>query len=177
MKNIYLIPTDKPSRLFIDVDDNKLKITVPIGGEHMMNQNIYITSNEEIKEGDWVLFENSNVVRKAVDSTFTSGVNNIRIHADKKVFKIILTTDGDLIKDGVQAPDDEFLQWFVENPSCEEVEVSEDYFKPSNMVYGHDMEPYKIIPKEEQKQDLPQAGTIEFVNMCESIFGGKRFNK
>jgi hypothetical protein len=52
--------------------------------------------------------------------------------------------------------------------------VSEDYFKPSNMVYGHDTEPYKIIiPKEEQKQDLPQIGTIEFVNMCESIFGGK----
>ena len=177
MKNIYLIPTDKPSRLFIDVDDNKLKITVPIGGEHMMNQNIYITSNEEIKEGDWVLFEGNDTIKKAIDSTFTSGVNNIRIHADKKVFKIILTTDGDLIKDGVQAIDDDFLQWFVENPSCEEVEVSEDYFKPSNMVYGHDMEPYKIIPKEEQKQDLPQAGTIEFVNMCESIFGGKRFNK
>jgi hypothetical protein len=33
--------------------------------------------------------------------------------------------------------------------------VSEDYFKPSNMVYGHDTEPYKIIiPKEEQKQHL-----------------------
>ena len=177
MKNIHVLPTDKPSRLFIDVDDNKLKITVPIGGEHMMNQNIYITSNEEIKEGDWVLFEGNDTIKKAIDSTFTSGVNNIRIHADKKVFKIILTTDGDLIKDGVQAIDDDFLQWFVENPSCEEVEVSEDYFKPSNMVYGHDMEPYKIIPKEEQKQDLPQAGTIEFVNMCESIFGGKRFNK
>jgi hypothetical protein len=33
--------------------------------------------------------------------------------------KIILTTDQDLIKDGVQAIDDEFLEWFVSNPSCE----------------------------------------------------------
>jgi flavorubredoxin len=41
----------------------------------------------------------------------------------KKYCKIILTTDGDLIKDGVQSIDDEFLEWFVENPSCEEVEV------------------------------------------------------
>ena len=40
MKNVHLLPTEKPSRLFIDIDDNKLKITVPIGGEHMMNQNI-----------------------------------------------------------------------------------------------------------------------------------------
>jgi hypothetical protein len=40
----------------------------------------------------------------------------------KEVCKIILTTDQDLIKDGVQAIDDEFLEWFVKNPSCEEVE-------------------------------------------------------
>ena len=173
MKNIHIIPTDKPSRLYLD--RGKLWIDNLVYGSN--NQHIYITSSEEIKEGDWVLFEGNDTIKKAIDSTFTSGVNNIRIHADKKVFKIILTTDGDLIKDGIQAIDDEFLQWFVENPSCEEVEVSEDYFKPSNMVYGHDMEPYKIIPKEEQKQDLPQAGTIEFVNMCESIFGGKGFNK
>ena len=37
--------------------------------------------------------------------------------------KIILTTDQDLIKDGVQAIDDDFLEWFVKNPSCEVVDV------------------------------------------------------
>lgn len=51
MQNLFLLATDKPSRLFIDVDNNKLTITNnPIGGEYMMNQNIYIISNEEIKE-------------------------------------------------------------------------------------------------------------------------------
>jgi hypothetical protein len=55
MKNLYLIPTDKPSRLFIDVDDNKLKICVPLGGEHMMNQHIYITSDKEIKANVYAL--------------------------------------------------------------------------------------------------------------------------
>jgi hypothetical protein len=40
--------------------------------------------------------------------------------------KIILTTDQDLIKDGVQAIDDEFLEWFVKNPSCEFVEVDKE---------------------------------------------------
>ena len=156
MKNIHVLQTDKPSRLYT-LNSSK-------------NQNIYITSDEEITGFEnyiWV-YNNGRV---------WLWQNTMALRSDNKPRKIILTTDGDLIKDGVQAIDDDFLQWFVENPSCEEVEVSEDYFKPSNMVYGHDMEPYKIIPKEEQKQDLPQAGTIEFVNMCESIFGGKRFNK
>jgi hypothetical protein len=37
--------------------------------------------------------------------------------------KIILTTDQELIKDGVQAIDDEFLEWFVNNTSCDRVEI------------------------------------------------------
>jgi len=41
-----------------------------------------------------------------------------------KVGTIILTTNKLLIKDGVQAIDDEFLEWFVKNPSCEEVEIT-----------------------------------------------------
>jgi hypothetical protein len=68
--------------------------------------------------------------------------------------KIILTTDQDLIKDGVQAIDDEFLEWFVKNPSCEEVEVVMNLcflkvkIKESG-IYGYKI----IIPKEEPKQE------------------------
>lgn len=43
--------------------------------------------------------------------------------------KIILTTDQDLIKDGVQAIDDEFLEWFSSkngNVNFVEVIVTED---------------------------------------------------
>ena len=43
--------------------------------------------------------------------------------------KIILTTDKELIKDGVQAIDDDFLEWFVKNPSCEEVETVKGLMK------------------------------------------------
>lgn len=41
--------------------------------------------------------------------------------------KIILTTDQELIKDGVQVVDDDFLMWFMKNTSFEEVEVEELY--------------------------------------------------
>ena len=40
---------------------------------------------------------------------------------DKKLSyssKILLTNDPKLIADGVQAIEDEFLEWFVKNPSC-----------------------------------------------------------
>jgi hypothetical protein len=49
--------------------------------------------------------------------------------------KIILTTDQDLIKDGVQSIDDEFLEWFVKNPSCEEVEIEKTFVTNSGLGY------------------------------------------
>jgi hypothetical protein len=53
-----------------------------------------------------------------------------------------------LIKDGVQAIDDEFLEWFVKNPSCEEVEVVKTApIRPFGSLYKI------IIPKEEPKQE------------------------
>jgi hypothetical protein len=126
MKNVHLIPTDKPSRLY---KHNELgfELLAPveheIGAYNGSNQNIYITSNEEIKIGDkgW-LFEDS-YVKSVCEFDCTKGLGGIRL-TDKK---IILTTDQDLIADGVQAIDDNFLQWFVKNPSCEWVEVEEVY--------------------------------------------------
>jgi hypothetical protein len=77
------------------------------------NQHIYITSDEEIKAGKYVIDLENNEVFISLGKM---GVNNY-------IKKIILTTDPDLIADGVQAIDDEFLEWFVKNPSCGFVEV------------------------------------------------------
>jgi len=41
--------------------------------------------------------------------------------------EILLSTDTELQKDGVQAIDDTFLEWFVKNPSCEYVEINRDW--------------------------------------------------
>jgi hypothetical protein len=89
-------------------------------------QHIYITSDEEIKEGDYYISILENEIYKATKETqnIMSVANLIGTTSYKKThFKIILTTDQDLIKDGVQAIGDEFLEWFVKNPSCEFVEV------------------------------------------------------
>jgi hypothetical protein len=130
MKNIHILPTDKPSRLFKVSGELKLTRNFDFynGSEY---QNVYITSDEEIKEGDWFHLDMSNNDRPdeihkmgTNKRSKTGGINFSEPNSwTKSCKKIILTTDQDLIKDGVQSIDDGFLGWFVKNPSCEFVEV------------------------------------------------------
>lgn len=143
MKNVHVLPTDKPSRLHFD--DKLFLSTSPQISKNINSivegRNIYITSEKEIKEGDWVITPTNDVIQWA------------------KVFqpdgkKIILTTDGDLINDGVQPIDDEFLEWFVKNPNCEKVEIENGWGLEIDIETPY----YKIIiPKEEQttEEQLP----------------------
>jgi hypothetical protein len=142
MKNIHLIPTEKPSRLFKVSGELKLTRNFDFynGSEY---QNIYITSDEEIKEGDWFYDGDGELCKYTSDYVVNPNGWN-----DNK--KIILTTDGDLINDGVQSIDDEFLEWFVKNPSCEKVKVDKNWNYPLDKSWEYKI----IIPKEEQKQHL-----------------------
>ena len=137
MKNIHVLPTDKPSRLQLFEGINEFEFELCSKDSFFYKGNhIYITSDEEIKEG-WYLNTLDNEVRK----------NNTINHSYHK--KIILTTDQDLIKDGVQAIDDEFLEWFVKNPSCEWVEVKE-VWQTLPLGFGNRFYCYKIIIPEEE---------------------------
>jgi hypothetical protein len=145
MKNLHLIPTNKPSKLY-KVNNNLYFEEYPNKTVNAGNQHIYITSDEEIKEG-W-----------SYDRMMKSIGKRNNVYSSK----IILTTDLELQKDGVQAIDDEFLEWFVKNPSCEEVEVKKGKMKLNDdgEEYGFpDMSLYKIIiPNEEQnKETLKEA--------------------
>ena len=66
MKNIHVLPTDKPSRLFI-IEGKIFKYHKPQQGDDMkiINVNIYITSDEEIKEGDWFITTDTNEIHKS----------------------------------------------------------------------------------------------------------------
>jgi hypothetical protein len=164
LKNIHVLPTDKPSRLSKD-ENNKiwLSINFKYGINDNNKQNIYITSNEEIKEGDWYYLPRTNSVHKCIEAI------ELNLERSYGVAKINLTTDQDLIKGGVQAIDDEFLEWFVKNPSCEKVKIEKFHgintsIAEISSVSGNDdykwegkgdFRDYKIIiPQEEQKQHL-----------------------
>jgi hypothetical protein len=123
-------------------------------------QYLYVTSKEPYKTGDWV----KNVTIDA-EPPFKLDAHGIRytLLAPCKFEKVVLTTDNYLIEDGIQSVEEEFLDWFCKNPSCEEVGVYFDLqqldqtnpvLKGTTSLFST----YKIIiPKEENKQELPKT--------------------
>jgi hypothetical protein len=143
MKNIHVLPTDKPSRLFKFANQLHLD-TIP--KDYYKKYNIYITSDEEIKVNEYYLGDDNNIYN------LTTSVNS-------NGKKIVLTTNTELIEEGIQSIDDEFLEWFVNNPSCESVVVNFNYkkFRWSEL---NKSQCYKIIiPQEEPKQETRVFGT------------------
>jgi hypothetical protein len=150
MKNIHLIATDKPTGIFQSNSGLQFSIRDKVRVEPLKGFHIYITNDEVIKEGAWRCDIELNRIEKGKETgTF------------KNWKKIILTTDQDLIKDGVRAIGDDFLEWFVKNPSCEFVEIDStckcvtcNSSVKSSCDYAYKCRPqifYKIIiPQEEQ---------------------------
>jgi len=160
MKNVHLLPTDKPSRLGYLTKKGKEVFNNLVLFDILMpnildseNQNIYITNDEEIKIDDYYLGEDNNLYCLVT-----------KVNSNGK--KIILTTDQELIDEGVQPIDDEFLEWFMKNPSCERVEVKKEKQHIGEEVdesYPKGFFDYKIIiPQEEPKQEILEevAGII-----------------
>ena len=160
MKNIHLLPTDKGQRitktnkgtfLFCSVvAKDFIEIRKDYSGFHL-----YITNDEEIKEGDWFITTDTNEIHKS---------DWIKFHFDNGK-KIILTTDQDLIADDVQSINDTFLEWFVKNPSCEEV---------CTIKNVHNYEEYRsyfdykiIIPQEKSKQECKDC--LQSLEICTCI--------
>ena len=140
MKNIHIIPTDKSSRL-IKNNHSQLLLTIqtlPLDRElGCFPQNIYITNDEE-EAYTYAL----HIKKQEILKINGIGENSKELFHDKgfnyqyECKKIILTDNQDLIKDGVQAIDDEFLEWFVKNPSCEKVEIEKVFGGNSFVQYG-----------------------------------------
>jgi hypothetical protein len=170
MKNIHVLPTEKPSRFHTWINDKGLRVTLYEQPQLDIKsaKNIYITSDEEIKEGDW--FYNIISLKPEPFKACENGDGYVNCskysHYRIDCKKIILTDNKDLIDDDVQAIDDEFLEWFVKNPSCDKVEV--DIFpKNTNKLYGI------IIPQEEPKQETLEEAAEQF-EYTDGIYGFKQ---
>jgi hypothetical protein len=169
MKNIHLLPTEKYSDLvystskygglFLSRHYSPMK---EMGDSY---QYIYITNDEEIKDC-WVLNTKRNEVYFCKDY--------LGIQPNCK--KIILTTNQELIADGVQAIDDKFLEWFIKNPSCEFVEIKNvisKYFECVSYIYKI------IIREQEEDSEFKETNSIptakEFIeqNLIDYSDGGK----
>ena len=152
MKNIFILPANGESRLCYVVGVEKSTLTLfedEMGkSSRFFPQHIYITNNEDIKEGfnQWYIDGFLNKPRNSSGSQY-----------GEKQDVVLLTDDPKLIADGVQSLDDDFLNWFLNNQSCEYVEVKKGKMRlncDGEEIGFPDMSLYKtIIPKEETKQE------------------------
>lgn len=118
---------------------------------HVLNQQIYITTDEKIKEGDWIIDLVRNEISKA--NGLSNGDDYIVLDSDSfttanQCKKIVLTTDFNLAPD-VQKIDDKFLEWIVKNPTCRYIKVDKNWNYPLDKRCEYKI----IIPQSEPKQE------------------------
>jgi hypothetical protein len=80
-----------------------------------------------------MLYGASSIVKCEIDIDTTT--EHFKMYGMGAREKIIMTTDPKLIKDGIQGIPNELIEWFVKNPSCEEVEVikiEDELISPKN---------------------------------------------
>ena len=150
-------------------------------------RNLYITINGSFSRDEYVT-DGTEVIKA------TSKLVNEQGFSDRRDWKkIVLTTDPDLIAERVKSAGDEFLDWFVKNPTCETVVVRQRP-KVSAIVKGKGIGYFAngydiIIPKKLEQIDQdnpvtrgstalvykqePQFGTKEFNDLASAYFGGK----
>lgn len=147
MKNIHVLPTDKQSVLYkLNKFDDEFFLKRDL--RNVLNPlylfyNIYITSySQDINENDYIITKDGKLVQ----------VSYLLSEDLKGASKVILTTDQKLIHDDVQAIDKEFLEWFVKNPSREEILVGTEIWNDGKWNY--------FLPKQPDEQSTKERITM-----------------
>lgn len=178
MKNIHILPTNKPSNLY-QIGNDLIKSIISSHHLNNIGRHIYITNNDEINE-DWFIDTKRNLITKAKRKEIgtTEKVPIIiceyeGCYLEKDCRKIVLTTDQTLIKDGIQSIDDESIKWLINNPETQNLEVIYGFFNPMgrqvdpmNLGENHSQCKWKyklILPitiKHKQQTNIPEIGKV-----------------
>ena len=150
MKNIHIIPTDKPSRLLYFGTSKELTLQINLATFRVFErspQNIYITNSEEINKDTkpcWCI----NTIKNTWDDDLIYYQGSMPQYHHMGFKKIILTTDPELIKNGVQEVPEYFLKWFIvgKNP-IEYVEIKPHLESLDTMKNSYEI----IIPQPKQE--------------------------
>jgi len=102
---------------------------------HRLNRNIYITNEQEIKVKDWYINMETNML---VESKNVMDCNSY-------IKKIILTTDQDLINEGVFSIDNKTLELLANNPTCVYANIEPLLSNNGRALFGYNLS----IPQEE----------------------------
>jgi hypothetical protein len=161
MRNLHLIPTDGIGKIFYIAENFHLEKGQLI--EPKSYYHIYITSDDYPLDGEISMVAGNHL------SKFNSKFTSMK-EVEAQWRKIILTTDQDLIADGVQAIDDVFLEWFVKNPTYKFIKTKRitSFTNGRGYVFlGYTI----IIPQEEPKQEKWDKLNKELDDALEEAFG------
>lgn len=167
MQNLFLITTDRPISKLQKTKHGNLFLSNEIKSySDCTNQNIYITSDKEIKESNWCLQVETNEIFKIKEILEKQQVyldTDGKTHYDNfdpwNVKKIIMTTNSDLIADGVQSIENKFIEWYINNSDCKQIEVV--YLGKLNKVDSYEL----ILPKQSNKWKLSNIETAKFIDI------------
>lgn len=151
--NLRSIPNNSASVLYLNLLTDKLSMVkdssmINVSPAYRVYKNIYITDSETPEINDWVLVNGHDYPKKCIGFEEDGSIlldNNLPY--DKEASKkVILTTDVVLIAHGVQLIETEFLEWFIEHPTCERVETIKAICPTSYLIQ---------IPQPETNEDQP----------------------
>jgi len=168
-QNVFLIPTEKWSPLVHSTNKHgglfKSEHYSPMTEFGDLYQHMYIISDEKPAIGDWSINRTSpykHMELCKIDNDIEVNRYVLSVHNDCK--KVILTTDIDLIKNGVQAIDEEFIDWFIKSPERVSVRTIRKYENFSEKTNMFETSYYKtIIPQtlESKMEDFFDKTSVE----------------
>lgn len=153
MKNIVLLPSNEKTRLvrvFTDAlrENFVLKLDTEVNDSFKEYVNLYIISYDDNLELGGYHFNSK--YGDELQKTNQRDIDSRKYWeaVDYYISKILLTTDLELVKDGIQEVPESFLNWFLENPSCEYVELKQEKLHPGEVMddsYPKDFLDYQIV--------------------------------
>lgn len=152
---IVLLPTDKPTGIFTDKNGKLYFSKVSKVREYAEGRNLYILSDEEIKEGDWIYHS----LDKEPIQYFKEKYNVVNNPATYGYKKIIATNNTAL---NITLIKDKFITLYCENPVDEveiQVDVDEEWLK-ENPAFGggHYEKPYYKMRLQDDKANVRFIG-------------------
>ncbi len=152
MKRIVLLPTENPSVIYKRNDLNTYHLGDCVKCDPTdtlrTNYHMYIISDDDNLELGGYQFNSK--YGDELQKTNQRDIDSRKYWEadDYYISKILLTTDLELVKDGIQEVPESFLNWFLENPSCEHVELKQEKLHPGEVMddsYPKDFLDYQIV--------------------------------
>lgn len=141
MQNIFITETDNPGFPIFSIDG--VFGFIPKTEDHLNSglkyHNVYITSDEPIEDGDYGV--ETNLLKSGyspkqyifkMDPEQRAAMESLGGQKSCGVLKIVLSTDDELIQDGVQEAHQKFIDWIVKNPGAKTIGV----FKKETPVWA-----------------------------------------